>query len=157
MYNMMKNNTIDGLIEFLNVSDLKAKDVKSYVPDINYGKVIKVYDGDTVTIATTLHNGGICPSLELYKFSVRILGIDTPEIKTNNSVEHELGIVARDALSDLILNKVVKLENLSYDKYGRILCNLFLNDMNVSEWLISKDLAVRYDGGTKTKKWCEEN
>jgi endonuclease YncB( thermonuclease family) len=154
---MLKTNTIDGLIEFLNVSDLNINNVKSYIPDINYGKVIKVYDGDTVTIATTLHNGDICSTFELYKFSVRILGVDTPELKTKNAVEHELGIIARDALSELLLNKVVKLENVSYDKYGRILCNLFLDDINISEWLISKNLAVRYDGGTKIKKWDELN
>jgi endonuclease YncB( thermonuclease family) len=63
---------------------------------------------------------GVCEFLKskLYKFSVRILGIDTPELKTKNVGEKELGIIARNALSDLILNKVVKLENVSYDKYG---------------------------------------
>lgn len=147
-------NTIEGLIDFLNQEVFDTKSVCSYIPDINYGKVIKVYDGDTITIATQLHNGDVCPILKMYKFNVRILGIDTPELKTTNAIERELGIIARDSLSEMIYGKVVRLENVSYDKYGRILCNLFLNDINISEWLISKNHAVRYSGGTKIKKWC---
>jgi micrococcal nuclease len=150
---MLSHNTTEGLISFLNTNICDVKTLKAYVPDIHYGKVIKVYDGDTVTIATPLHNGDILPSMELYKFSVRILGIDTPELKTKNIAEHELGIIARDALSEMIMNKVVRLENISYDKYGRILCNIFLGEINISEWLISNDHAVLYGGGTKLKKW----
>ena len=150
---MLPQNTTEGLISFLNTTICDLKTVNSYVPDIHYGKVIKVYDGDTITIATTLHNGDIIPSMELYKFNVRILGVDTPEIKTKIIAEHDLGIIARDALSELIMNRVVRLENISYDKYGRILCNIFLEEINISEWLISKNYAVSYDGGTKLKKW----
>lgn len=150
---MLEINTVNDVIEFLNITSCEVNQMKSYIPDIRYGKVIKVYDGDTITIATTLYNGDVCPKFDLYKFNVRILGIDTPELKTKNIVEHELGVVARDALRELIINKVVRLENVSYDKYGRILCDLYLDDTNISEWLISKNYAVRYNGGTKEKKW----
>lgn len=149
---MLKTDTLEELVSFLGSVECDTK-VKSYVPDIHYGRVVKVYDGDTITIVTTLHNGDMTPFMSLYKFNVRILGIDTPELKTKNIVEHDLGIVARDALVKLIMDKVVRLENVSYDKYGRILCNVFLDDLNVSEWLISKNYAVSYDGGTKVKQW----
>lgn len=139
--------------KYLRTVEFDAKTVKAYIPEISYGKVIKVYDGDTITIATQLYNGDVSPKQELCKFNVRILGIDTPELKTKNVGEKELGIIARNALSELLLNKVVKLENVKYDKYGRILCNVFLDNVNISEWLVSNKLAVVYNGGTKTKKW----
>lgn len=139
--------------KYLRTVEFDAKTVKAYIPEISYGKVIKVYDGDTITIATQLYNGDVSPKQELCKFNVRILGIDTPELKTKNAGEKELGIIARNALSELLLNKVVKLENVKYDKYGRILCNVFLDNVNISEWLVSNKLAVVYNGGTKTKKW----
>ena len=139
--------------KYLKTVEFDTKTVKVFIPEINYGKVIKVYDGDTITIVTQLYNGDVSPKPELYKFNVRILGIDTPELKTKIVGEKELGIKAKIALSDLILNKVVKLENVSYDKYGRILCNLFLDNMNISEWLVSNNHAVLYNGGTMVKKW----
>lgn len=141
---------------YLKSVEFDVKTVKAFVPEISYGKVVKVHDGDTITIVTVLFNGDVSPKSNLYKFNVRVLGIDTPELKTKNVKEKELGIVARDALRALLMNKVVKMKNVSYDKYGRILCNVFLDDVNVSEWLVSNNHAVLYNGGKKTKKWSED-
>ena len=146
-------NTVET---YLKSIEIDVKTVKAYVPEISYGKVVKVHDGDTITIVTVLFNGDVSPKSNLYKFNVRVLGIDTPELKTKNTKEKELGIVARDALRALLMNKVVKLKNVSYDKYGRILCNVFLDDVNVSEWLVSNNHAVLYNGGKKIKKWAED-
>ena len=140
---------------YLKSVEFDLKTVKAFVPEISYGKVVKVHDGDTITIVTILFNGDLSPNSNFYKFNVRVLGIDTPELKTKNVKEKELGIVARDALRALLMNKVVKLKNVSYDKYGRILCNVFLDDVNVSEWLVSNNHAVLYNGGKKVKKWGE--
>jgi endonuclease YncB( thermonuclease family) len=146
-------NTVET---YLKSIDVDVKKIESFIPEINYGKVVKVHDGDTITIVTPLHNGDVTPKVELYKFNVRVLGIDTPELKTKNMKEKELGIIARDALHALLINKVVKLKNVSYDKYGRILSNVFLDDVNISEWLVSNKYAVLYNGGKKVKKWSED-
>ena len=137
------------IIELLETTVLDLNNTKMYIPDIHYGKVIKVYDGDTITIATQLYNGSLVPKKEMYKFNVRLSGIDTPEIKTSNVVEHEHAIVARDALLTLVMGKVVRLENISYDKYGRILCKIFLDDLNICDWMVEHKYAVVYNGGTK--------
>jgi endonuclease YncB( thermonuclease family) len=144
---------MEDLVSLLATTNFDVKAVTAYRPDIHYGKVIKVYDGDTITIVTQLHNGDLVPTKGLYKFNVRILGIDAPELKTNSTAEHDLGIKARDALSALLMNKVVRLSNISYDQYGRILCNVFLDKLNIAEWTLSKNYTVAYDGGTKVKKW----
>ena len=53
------------------------KDTIPFIPPISGGVVIKVYDGDTITIASKLPY----KKSPLYRFSVRLNGIDSPEIK----------------------------------------------------------------------------
>ena len=52
----------------------------------------------------------------IYRFSVRLNGIDTPEIKGKNEDEKTAAKNARDALSSLILHKEVILKNVSTEK-----------------------------------------
>ena len=47
----------------------------AFVPPVTSGKVIKVYDGDTITIATKLPIN----KSPIYKFQVRLTGIDSPK------------------------------------------------------------------------------
>jgi endonuclease YncB( thermonuclease family) len=118
-----------------------------FVPPITNGKVVKVYDGDTFTIASKLPN----TTEPIYRFSVRLNNIDAPEIKGKTANEKELAKKARDALSSLILNKIVTLQNITTEKYGRILADVYVGDINVSDWLVFHNYAVYYDGGTKER------
>jgi endonuclease YncB( thermonuclease family) len=118
-----------------------------FVPPIQVGKVIKVYDGDTFTMVSKLpHTEG-----PIYRFSVRMNGIDSPEIKGKTATEKELAKKSRDALSNLILGKIVVLKNVSTEKYGRILADVYLGELFVNEWMIENKYAVKYDGGTKER------
>lgn len=124
-----------------------------FVPPITVGKVIKVYDGDTFTLASTLPH-----TIEpIYRFSVRLNGVDTPEIKGKSKTEKELAKKARDALSNLIMNKVITLKNVSTEKYGRILADVYVGDLCINQWMIQQKYAVSYDGGTKhiPDEWSE--
>ena len=56
-----------------------------FVPPITEGEVISVYDGDTITIASVLPN----TTEPIYRFSIRLNGIDTPEIKGQHISEDE--------------------------------------------------------------------
>lgn len=126
--------------------DLNPKLLPEFVPPIKSGRVIKVYDGDTITIASKIPK---LKNSQIYKFHVRLNGIDTPEIKTHDEDEKNIAIKARDALSDKILNKDVILKNVKIEKYGRLLCDIYYNNINLNEWLITNRYAVKYDGGTK--------
>ena len=118
-----------------------------FVPPITFGKVIKVYDGDTFTLISKLpHTEG-----PIYRFSVRMKGIDSPEIKGKTLNEKELARKSRDALSNLILGKIVVLKNVTTEKYGRILADVYIGDVCINEWMIINHFAVKYDGGTKEK------
>ncbi len=121
----------------------------AFVPCIQRAKVIKVYDGDTLTVAGRVVLDGR-PSTSIYKFQVRLRGIDTPELKTKNAKEKELATRARDALSSYVLHTVVTLQNIEYDKYGRLLADVVAsNGQNLSAWMLENKFAVAYDGGTK--------
>lgn len=116
-----------------------------FVPPVNQGRVIKVYDGDTITIAAFL------PYREspLYRFSVRLNGIDTPEMRTNDPNEKKVAYEAQQALEKLVLGKIVSLMDTGCDKYGRILATVYLDDLNLCQWMLDNHFAVPYDGGTK--------
>lgn len=118
-----------------------------FIPPITSGKVVKVYDGDTFTLAAKLPN----TDGPVYRFTVRLNGIDTPEIKGKTATEKELAKRARDALSSLMMNKIVILKNVETEKYGRLLAEVYVDDININNYMVDNKYAVKYDGGTKER------
>jgi endonuclease YncB( thermonuclease family) len=55
------------------------------------------------------------------------------------------------------LNKIIKLKNIQPEKYGRILADVYINELHLNAHLLKKRLAVSYDGGTKIspKNWMD--
>jgi endonuclease YncB( thermonuclease family) len=125
--------------------DIKWEDTIEFTFPIKGGRVIKVYDGDTITIASKLP----FDNSPLYRLSVRLNGIDAPEIKGKTDDEKTAAKQVKDALSNLILNKYVTLKNIQSEKYGRILADVYIGDLHLNEWLIKEKYAVKYDGGAK--------
>ena len=133
------NSTIDPKEEL-------KKSIK-FIPNIKKAFVAKVYDGDTITIITKLRLFG-----PKYKFSLRLRGIDAPEMKTKDVYEKKVAIKSRDWLSNKILGKKIIIKNLSYEKYGRLLADIFYkNKVSLNKQLVNNKLAVIYDGGKKEK------
>ena len=136
-------------------------DTKPFIPPITQGYVIKVYDGDTITIATKLPYD----ESPLYRFSVRLNGIDCPEIKGKNALEKQVAHYAKMYVSDKVLHKTIYLDNVKTEKYGRVLADVYINPIlqaagqatgqeqrqneSLSQMLLRNGLAVEYDGGTK--------
>ena len=127
------------------VGIIKWDDTVPFVVPVSGGEVIKVYDGDTITIAAKMPFKGS----PLYRLPVRLIGIDTPEIKGKSEDEISVAKEARDALSALILHKNIVLKNVTTEKYGRILADVYLDELHINKWLIEQRFAVKYDGGTK--------
>lgn len=132
-------------LEIQKIRIIKWEDTTAFTIPITGGQVIKVYDGDSITLAAYLP----IEKSPLFRFSVRLNGIDTPEIKGKNDDEKAAAKDARDALSNLILHKEVILKNVGTEKYGRILADVYLDDLCINDWLIKEHYAVKYDGGTK--------
>ena len=147
---MLKRMFCGCLFETSNKSTLNpvkspTKSIK-FVPPITAGEVIHVYDGDTITIVSKLPYD----ESPLYRFLVRLAGIDCAEIKGKTEKERELAQKAKNALQKLILNKVVTLKNLKTEKYGRVLADVYLEDLHVNKWMLDNNYAVQYSGGKKT-------
>lgn len=119
-------------------------DTVPFVPPITAGLVIKVYDGDTITVAARLPIAS-CP---LYRFAVRLRGIDCAEIRGKSEAERKAALAARDALSALVLGKPVRLSALDTEKYGRLLAHVHVDGVDgpLSDWMLAHGLAVPYDG-----------
>ena len=120
------------------------KDTIPYIPPVTHGRVIKVYDGDTITIATYVHG---LP--DLYRFSVRLNGIDCPEMRAKNEPEKAVAKMAQQRLSDIILGRDVELREVQLEKYGRLLAEVWCDGASMNNMLVMERLAVAYDGGTK--------
>lgn len=111
-------------------------------------KCVKVYDGDSITAC-------FCPTNEeegsIYKFSVRLAGIDTPELRSHDEKEKKAAYEARDFLSKKILNKLIVLKCADFDKYGRILADVFSYDESehFNNLMITHKFAYPYGGGKK--------
>ncbi len=129
------------------------KDTVQFVPPIITGVVIKVYDGDTITIASKLPY----PESPIYRFSVRLNGIDCPEIKGKDENEKECAKIAKEEMTKLAFKEIVTLKNVQTEKYGRILADVYVNDINLNNHLLEQRLAVKYDGGTKIcpRNWMD--
>jgi endonuclease YncB( thermonuclease family) len=63
----------------------------------------------------------------------------------------------RDAVK-LKLTRASKIElrNIRRDKYFRLLCDVYADDINIAAWLLASKFAKPYDGGTKTT-WTEKD
>ena len=113
-----------------------------------YGcKVTRVVDGDTVDCILDLGFS------ILHKCRVRLFGIDTPESRTRDKDEKVRGKLAAKFLKDAIDDgkKVILRTKLkdSKGKYGRVLGEVVVDDININVSMIENYLAVAYHGQNK--------
>jgi len=104
----------------------------------NYKAHIKaVYDGDTVTAVVDLG------FLHFQEMKLRLFGIDTPEMRGE---EREQGIIVRDIVRGLILDKEVEIHTKKdkQGKYGRYLATIILDGLNINDWLVENGHAEVY-------------
>lgn len=149
-YKVPRNISTDKLYYDMDLDYLDGieyKDTTVFTFPIKYGKVVKIYDGDTITIAAKLPN----TDGPIYRFSVRLNGIDTPEVKGKSVAERDLAKQAKAALHELLYGKIVELRNVENEKYGRILADVYVGDVHVNQWMITENFAVSYDGGKKQR------
>ena len=114
-----------------------------------FNEVINVYDGDSFRV-----NIDEFPPIIGENIAIRILGIDTPEIKGNCQQERQLAIKARDFTRKYLNSgSVISLTDLKRDKYFRILANVYIDGKNLGDALLMQNLAVVYLGKKKFN-WC---
>lgn len=118
---------------------------KPIFEDVENVEVVSVYDGDTLTI-----NIPDWPPVVGEQISVRVFGIDTPEMRGSTVSQYRMAVKARDRLRYLLENaKNVKLHAVRRDKYFRLLADVYADKKNVGAILVGEGLAKPYFGGTK--------
>lgn len=132
------------------------------------GSVDRVYDGDTIWVTLDLGFD------MLFRCSIRLKGIDTPESKINitkhpeRKKEKALAKIAKKRMKELCGKEVwveskkllkgstkdnVK-ESTAKEKYGRVLGNIYQMDgTNIADVLIREGYAIKYRGKKKTHVW----
>lgn len=110
-----------------------------------------VYDGDTFRAHILLGLGIVVADKPL-----RLDGIDTPEIgwRALCAEEHDLGVMAKGRLTELLSAETVFIRIVGTDKYGRHLTQVSSNGLNVVDTMIAEGLGREYHGGA-TQGWCQ--
>ena len=114
-------------------------------------KIVNVYDGDTFKAVIYYDN-------KMIKINCRSLGYDSPEMKPRlnikNREEHiEKAKAAKNRFIELVsVYELVYLECFKFDKYGRVLVNIYSHKTNYNN-SINRELEDKY---TINNKMIEE-
>lgn len=101
------------------------------------GKVVKVSDGDTVTLLVN----------DTENIKVRLSEIDAPE--TNQP----WGSKSKQALTLLIATKTVTVSSTGKDRYGRTLGTIYLHHENINKLMVQKGNAWAYAKYVKDQEY----
>ena len=115
-------------------------------------KILRVVDGDTVD-AAMYHED----TKKIFKYRIRMYGIDTPEkkpLKSNPDREQEIAAskMSTQAMTAKMQenNNLVVVQLYKPDKYGRLLGTFYgKNGENINDWMVRQGHAIAYFGRTK--------
>ena len=99
------------------------------------GKVIKVADGDTITIL-----------VDKTQVKVRLAGIDAPESK------QDFGNKSKHLLASHVAGKVVKVDVSGKDRYGRSIGTIYAGKVNINASMVRAGMAWQYLKYDKSKE-----
>ena len=112
---------------------------------------VRNYDGDTITFNL--------PSLHPIigkNIRARLNGIDTPEIKGKCDKEKYDAEQAREMVEDILKDaEKITLKNMQRGNYFRIASDVIVDGESLADMLIEAGMAIKYEGGKKTPKWCD--
>ena len=117
-----------------------------YVP----ATFVKAYDADTITVNLACNIPVFCE-----KISVRLRGIDTPELRTKNKCEKKLALKARDFVRTELFAKTLQLGDVARGKYFRLVADVKYKSKDLKTELFKRDYGVPYEGKKKMSvDWC---
>lgn len=136
-----------GLLLFV-ISALSATASADY-GTLRVDEVRSVYDGDTFKVTIK----SVHPLIG-DKVSIRVAGVDTPELRAKCDKEKKLAILAKQYTVQFLRSaNVVELRNIERGKYFRIVADVYADGRSLTNELLSRGLGVPYDGGKKVN-WC---
>lgn len=138
------------LIIVLLISNTRPSSAAKRIDGPIKANVIKVLEGDTLEVRLDVWLS------QQVETKLRIIGIDTPEIKGKCEFERNKSQEARAEMIRLINDSFVSISNIRYGKYaGRVIGDVKTSDgVDVAKHMIEKGLARPYKGRKRTS-WCE--
>jgi micrococcal nuclease len=125
------------------------------------GKVISVGDGDTIRVEFATTKPANNPNTDILQISyapatVRLGCIDAPELK-----QQPWGTKSRDRLKQLLpVGKTVQIREITKDRYGRMVAEVYLGKQSINLQLVQEGAAVIYrqyfNGCAATAKQFEQ-
>ena len=92
-------------------------------PDVKVSRLLRVIDGDTFACDIDEHS-----AIAGKNISIRLRGINTPELRSRNPEESKSANLEKQRLSDLLNNaRIIELRNIDRDKYFRIDADVYIN------------------------------
>ena len=135
---------------FLSIATAYPDNFPSDEFEIIQKQIQYIYDGDTFYL--------VCDNCNKGQLGVRIMGVDTAELRGKCSAEIKLAKQAKKFSVQLLrnANKILIQPNKSrrYDRYGRLLAWVNIDGLDLGQALISNDLGRMYQGG-KRQTWCD--
>lgn len=124
--------------------------VSADMTTVTVSRVVSVYDGDTIKVDIDQWPDIIGDSI-----SVRVRGIDTPEIRGKCESEKKLAITARDFVRKTLEDaNQVRLENIVRGKYFRLVADVYIDNSSLGELIIKEGVGRPYDGEGSRTSWC---
>lgn len=147
----MGHLTVIRLLAILAVSVLVSTtpaNAAEPLPGLYPAELVDVIDGDTLKFKVLIWVN------QTVDISVRLHGVDTPELKGQCALEREKAKAAQNYVKDITHLQPLALTNIRPDKYGgRVVGSVLVNGKDLGEMLIQSKLARTYDGG-KRQPWC---
>ena len=136
----------DYLIEEkIDEAMLSSENLFTLSPD----QIVEVYDGDTFKI-------NLPQQVPIFgdELSIRLAGVDTPEIKGTSDEVKALAIQARELTEEALKGADnIELRNPQRGKYFRIVSEVWIDGESLAEMLKAKGLAKDYDGEGARPEW----
>lgn len=148
-------NSLKNKLDILTPTEKNNMKCFSFKDKIFYGYPSNVYDGDTFSFIFIYKD-------DILKYRCRCNGYDSPEMKPalhnpNRDNEKELAHKAKSRFIELLekhSTKMIKVKCSEFDKYGRLLVDVWnmTDTKSINEIMIEEGHGKAYDGGTK-EKW----
>lgn len=131
----------DGIQHFSNISPpehegaRKLAEEKIILPRGHQFTIVKIFDGDTIQVK----GFGL-------RVTIRLAGIDTPEIGRRGQKSQPYSLQAKQKLAELVQKRPISLKQYGLGGYNRVLAEVFIDETNVNLEMVRSGLAEVYRG-----------
>jgi len=147
-----KSDDLEKICEQLQEIESEKIPYFSFKGQTFYAKPCNIYDGDTFSVIF-FYKG------DFIKYRCRMMGYDSAEMKpslSNPNRDHEkvLALNAKYRLSELLIkhpSKLIKIECHEFEKYGRLLVNVWnqVDEKSINDIMVEEKHGKPYAGGKK--------